>query len=700
MPKENAQEFDVFNPGMNQEQTPDFSRASRGIDADTSMAKLFKGASDLVGDLISAKDQWYKLSLTEKATQDVDQIRGEFGADAAAAFERDTRAINQSLPAELQKQGDALKDLNAAYKAGTLTASNYWARLDSTARQLRNRYPGYREHIDSEIARLTGGTPANELIASIRREATAGHKKDERIEFLNAASKAGTINPQAAVDEENGNPWTLNRMRVDVAKRTANKYSNEAKSGELSLRHSEGETIHREARDTAIAGLAQEKAQLFKDTMGPLASSYKSMQQEMKRLTENPELITPKDMENLMVLARQWETNDKMVQEDFLTRKNGGGASYQEMLKTEDIQAIRKAGDDNRKRILEDIGSKKFGILDHHNAMSEVTTEYDKNRLLKSDEINGRIAAYRNLYGPEVLNYMLTQNPTLLDAFNKSISRDHLIQMSLKQGDVKTLKQSVEDMRTKGIKQSEVYSSTTQSVVNAIIDPKVPQQAKIGLIEAAYGPGNQGYVSLAPKDERQKYYNILSNPQITDAIWKMKQEGRHDLWDNYRMWTLDTFQALYRTEAQDAQNTRVNRKFLDIEYNPKTFSFNVFPVQDPGPITRNTALSDWNERSLDGQVKESVSKFNAAIQNIIPVFNKEKDGDPNERLAEMFVRMGINLNATKEGPALETLPRLMLQKFLEAAHTLNQGLESGKEAVGLKNKKQPERTRAFSNENE
>lgn len=695
MAKENAQEFDIFNPGMQQEQTPDFSRASRGIDPDLSMVKLFKGASDLVGDLIGAKDQWYKLSLTEKATQDVDQIRGEFGADAAAAFERDTRAVNQPLPAELQKQGEALKDLTTGYKAGTITASNYWARLDSVARQLRNRYPGYREHIDSEIARLTGGTPANELIASIRREATAGSKKDERIEFLNAASKAGTIDPMAAVDEENGNPWTLNRMRVDVAKRTANKYANEAASGALALRHSQGETVHREAKDTAVAGLAQERGQLYKDTMGPLGSSYKALQQEMKRLSENPDAITPKDMENLMVLARQWEANDKAVQEDFLTRKNADGASFQEMLKTEDIQAIRKAGEDNRKLVLQDIGSKKFGILDHNNAMAEVQTEYDKSRLLKADEVNARVAAYRNLFGPEVLNFMLTKNPTLLDAFDKSISRDHLLQMSLRQGDVKTLAGSVLDMRAKGVKNAEAYEATTKSVVDAIVDPKIPMQAKLGLIEAAYSNSNKDYVNLAPKAERQKYFNILSNPQVTQAIWKMKEEGNPQAWDNYRMWTINTFQALYRQNAADVQATKVNRKFLDIEYNPKTYSFNVVQNQNPGPVTRNTALSDWNERSMDGQVAESVGKFNAAIQNVVPIFNKEKDGDPNERLAELFVQMGINLEASKEGPEMENLPRLMLMKFLEAAHTLNQmGKDPKKDNPKL------ERSRAYSSENE
>ena len=84
---------------------------------------------------------------------------------------------NSNAPSELQELPDQLSVLTSARNGGKISSTDYRARLLARAKDLRAKYPGFRQEIDAEFAKVTGMNPANSvitgLISDINRQASS-----------------------------------------------------------------------------------------------------------------------------------------------------------------------------------------------------------------------------------------------------------------------------------------------------------------------------------------------------------------------------------------------------------------------------------------------------------------------------------------------------------------------------------------------
>lgn len=168
-----------FNPDPAQigEQSWDDAKGISQPGPNTAMASLWSGAGDLLKEGINTAD-----TLTK------DYLKGEVRDQAGATQQYFSNALreanNQQLggktppvvpfdpnagqpPAEVGAAGSKLQGMLGARQNGKMSETYYYGRLDSMAKDLRSRYPGYADYIDEQFEKVTGVNPANSFIKSV-----------------------------------------------------------------------------------------------------------------------------------------------------------------------------------------------------------------------------------------------------------------------------------------------------------------------------------------------------------------------------------------------------------------------------------------------------------------------------------------------------------------------------------------------------
>lgn len=107
-----------------------------------------------------ALDQFLSPSSSSTST---DQIVGNAGED---------RLVEQEVPDDIRNGTSRMEELKEARAAGDVTDAYFWSQLNSLTRNLRAKYPGYKDAIDSTAVQIANsGRPANEYLKALQREA-------------------------------------------------------------------------------------------------------------------------------------------------------------------------------------------------------------------------------------------------------------------------------------------------------------------------------------------------------------------------------------------------------------------------------------------------------------------------------------------------------------------------------------------------
>ena len=160
-----------FNPKIPTTGIPNFgddSRPANAIRSDTSLGTLFEGVGDIAAMSAGVVDKAVQQNIKEEVQEGTELIQREFGVEDASLLQSDVSS--QPLPTDLTRASENIQTLRTAVEQGRLSQVHYTARLDSMVRQMRARYPGYRDQIDKIVQDVTGITPANTLQRQLMQE--------------------------------------------------------------------------------------------------------------------------------------------------------------------------------------------------------------------------------------------------------------------------------------------------------------------------------------------------------------------------------------------------------------------------------------------------------------------------------------------------------------------------------------------------
>ena len=218
----------IFNPQGPEANDPNYLRYSKPTEApspDKSKQIALETIGNAASGAIGVADKFMQNTATDEARTGAESIQDIYtqvlknqapsdiipapvqtpsGASVGAPMKlsgspslMDSNA-SADMPDGVQAGVDRINTVNSAWNAGKLNDTYYTAQLTSLAKNLRAKYPGYRDYIDQEISHVTGMNPAKEYITNlmqdINNQRAQGMKVQEKIgnELLSMNSQGVT----------------------------------------------------------------------------------------------------------------------------------------------------------------------------------------------------------------------------------------------------------------------------------------------------------------------------------------------------------------------------------------------------------------------------------------------------------------------------------------------------------------------------
>lgn len=177
-----------FNPQIKDSNVNDYTSMSRGGGVDYSKGTALSGFGDALKGFLGAGDTYIQDRIEYDSRYAFDTLNNEInmGLDTA----KDLTDGNSNTPPGLTRSAEGLSTLAAAHQQGQVTEEYYYARLASTMKGLRAKYPGYEKEVDNILQQVTGVRPANafrdllmnNLKAAQKASATAADKLDREFQ--------------------------------------------------------------------------------------------------------------------------------------------------------------------------------------------------------------------------------------------------------------------------------------------------------------------------------------------------------------------------------------------------------------------------------------------------------------------------------------------------------------------------------------
>ena len=632
-----------FAPELRDRDPQDYMKSSRGWDDNTAEVAI-KGASDIFRLGVKVTDDAYKRDITEEARIAVDKDR-DLAIAELHSLSRPTSQGGTPIPEEITRDAQKLAIMKQAVKQGAYMESNYVGSLDATARKLRTRYPGYRDHIDDTMKQLTGMDPANALVRELRQDAQAilGAKdptETKRLEILKAMK-----NPPVGAENmsyEKLLPYYLQTKREDYAlehkqaviatQTAADKYDTKVIGEDAATSWGKhAQTITSKAHPLVGATLAQlEEMTARFNTDDPNAI------RDPKKIAEGMQLL------NRATVELEGQFNSFMRQ----PRKHLADKSYAMVLGDEKLKEIKANQVDTI------VGLYRTALVDgssahfkHAAQLNEVSRDTELQRLM-GDPVLRTAYGLSKAFGPAGLDIIMSKDAKVLNAYQQSIKGYMLTTMSDPKMPQTSLTEEVQKTLTKDSSVGpEVIQSTIDKGMKLMASPDAvdaPRKAK--LIDSFYGPRNEAFIGMVNGDPKfggkatdpQRTFSMMANPEMAKAVHKFSQEsGDPSHWEKYQNWVIKQTYAMNLTNINTVAVSMRNAPALDIKFNPQTFKFvyqdkelpPIPPSQSAGLAALRVAANAY-DRSGTAGIKAAIDRVNASFEPIRDIVTLRKEEDP------------------------------------------------------------------------
>ena len=142
----------------------DYSIMRKGVDE--SAGNLLSNIGDIVEGTAKTIDKAIQGNIQSDIYKEKDAVDEQMGVNAMASVNEST-GLPMSAPPEIDTSFNNLKDYQEAVRQGKLSPEIYELRAQAISKQLRVKYPGYREVIDDKIQSTFGINPANAVRRNI-----------------------------------------------------------------------------------------------------------------------------------------------------------------------------------------------------------------------------------------------------------------------------------------------------------------------------------------------------------------------------------------------------------------------------------------------------------------------------------------------------------------------------------------------------
>lgn len=632
-------------------------------------ASLLEGLATTGDALIKAGDQLFKNLVDDEAEAAVDQVREEFAVNGDIYGGRDITNDPQGTP-EIERQLKYAREIHQGYMAGTIKDSNYWARLDSISRQLRTRYPGYRNYIDDKLSSMVGGTPANRLreeLASEARAAAQSSEQDPRTKMywsiLQDAIKDGTayrVNPNFEKQLSDGT-LDMGAMVTGVAAANSLTWDIRTKQAQAGLMKDEAGLNKDNIKKLAQQDVQMNVNQTVLSAANQLGGGYKAMFNELRKRQAEGRMPKGQELNDYLGKLAVMKNDVKGLAYGILTNSWNGqpDAAYAHSLSKEEQEKIVEDALVPITILEEFITGKSTGMLERAETIMKYTQDGDAWGFMQANDSARTALAVRKLYGEQGAALLYAHNEQYLTETSRLLTDNMISQIVT--GDSDSFVRTIRSSRDKFEAGNEEVAQSFQYVKDRLIKflrSDDPNPEGFRTVANAMFNDKENLLSMLSTEQAGLLLGELTHPEITKRIKEMSVYDPEIL-KNYEKWATNGFMYINRSAFQTIKDVKVNRKYWDVFYRPDIQNF------DTKPRTDQTTLADYNpldplaqiqsvsERAFSQTGHTAINDINRAINNFKP-YAKEMGLNMDVFIERALQENGVDMNAPYEGPSMPT----------------------------------------------
>lgn len=554
----------------------------------------------------------------------------------------DANASAEEVPSEITDLPDTLASLRSARDGGKITKTDYQGRLLAEAKKLRAQYPGFKQEIDSEFAKVTGQNPANarvnSLINEINRAAAANSSSANKMEtFLRGAITGGV--PRA---EEYWAKWKAGQMTdFEVYSKIGNY-------------HQATERLNRRALENKDTQMTREERAYkakndFDYAAGAVVAATSDRLMGMLQINNPDDVSRMTDMQkNGQIPATKWEELNQIVASEIASVRVRMTADADRLGVTRDMggkEVLNKKiaeATESLKYLQDRITNKDFGGL--YSAARENTAFIDdtKNAMLKDSGTGPGwrlTSAIKDLGGEQYLQRFNLERALgkngLPDSTKDWFDRWNMQFEAQRAGDpIKTFNDLATEMKLKKIDDPKVQQKVMGLVdkVSKIGDSTVPDGVKESIMYAAFSDGNNRFLSKLnvdgvdqngkPVKGMNAVYQKWTAPEVTKEVYRLGQKNP-ELIRMYENWAKDTFaNELTSREIADLSNIKdpnikIGWDDKNKRFEPRYMGEDVTTRGRPGLTQGGSAPEGRAGTSTEfGIVQRSINRLNNNMYNL------------------------------------------------------------------------------------
>lgn len=701
----------IFNPQVQDINTPDWTKTSHPIsqpEADKSKGIMLSTVGNALEGGVKIAEDTMQDYLKEKVSAGVDalrdtsilayqdirssQITGQPPDPAAvktAGFKGTlVKEANSDVPDDLQSGLDRAQNIALAKaQRGSANDTLYTANLYALTKQLRAEYPGHRDFIDQQIAKISGKNPANafmdNLLADINRSST-GQDVFQKMVMTKAAANMGDAEVQKwLIAAQQNVPNSMSGLTQAVFK--AEKQKAQHEQWRIQNEESKGD---QSADATKATGQAEVRAQQIVD-------------KHLNPVLEIPGLTAPQTMKKLVEDSMTGKITLQGAQKDMLVQSLAAARSQA----ADDLQrTLDKEGYSQRIRdpkALQAIRDDKLGYLDRAIALitddkwgsmgearRRVTAMQDETNLQAQTSPTGewlrKSKVIGDHLGPQWLNYidslgLAKGNLQQLQSFmNDTMVRASTPDDVRKDGVVKSMYsdlQTARNAKANGVKAPDkIYDNIVENVglINSATEQGKQDVAK-EVVKYTFDPSrNSKIMEFFGKDftddsgkfhkGRMAVYDTLTQPKLVDNIWNLRDK---DAWKMHKDWQEMSFKTIFGESVKDLDK-KINWNLSGMKDTKLVWDSDNNRFSLAGPTVDKSSKIDRNvpPQALPADVanvritEATINQLNSGLQNLSYMRKKEGE-DVNSYLFDMLMGLGYSPNDKLRG---DNLP----QKAIEA----------------------------------
>lgn len=658
----------AFIDYINTPSAQDYSARSKGIDkarASDAFGTLFEGIGKVADNTIKTIDQRNIDTINSELETSVEAIRGAQGVDAAVNDPTVTQGGNgingasgpAAAPPAVGVGTSEIARLTAAYKDGRVSDTYYFSKVESEARRLRSKFPGYRDEIDQKVSSIIGTNPANALRSSLLRDlkeaqstATSRANSDESIvergkQFLSPEKYQKFI-------QGDRSPAFVADLKMDIQQNELKNQNVSSLKSQYELKKAQGA-----ARQEDIEGIATRDAS---DTVWGILNSgvdaagglsLNTINEKISRMATGAPL-SPEEMGSLRTGVAALEQQTMLALDKKFTQGFGqnGQLSYaQELRNPERIKQIKELAMAPIRGMTKALTDGDTGMFAHYANQAKLMKDgavYDL--YLRSDAARD-LSAAQTILGP-ALGQLLLENGVLKKAatdFAAALTRNSVIAGAAGNTNMQDiLRNTLREVRTRP-NASGLATESTKGVLDAyrfsLSDKKTDDKSLNQLATTLFNP-ERNFITdkdILTTNSQQSVLQMFSAPELVANMSRL-QSSSPQTWANYKNWMESSTRSVFNTTLG---------QLAEWQKTPQGYNV-VIDNQGRISVSRDRSLpTDAFTARVDSAVagmQKQVGQLNSALAARRAI--AQKDGqDPNTVATQFLGALGLQVTPTKGG---------------------------------------------------